>query len=1549
MKKKHLALIILTLILSAFCLIGLVACGDNGSSGTKTITISIDESAEVGAPVKLEKSASFSPFLQDKIKYEFVGENTCYAQFSHTLDNKNKWWDTYIIASKSGSVSIKLTYIEDGEVVAESNTVSITFYANTISTVEELKAIAGTTKSYELTCDIDLDGAIWNSFDFAGNLSGAGHSIKNFVINSNTNNIGLFSNLTGNIFDLNVVDVTVTARGGQSNLGIIAGTNKGQISNCSVFGTVEAKTSSNVGGLVGNNASGAAIKNCTNYASVSANDYTGGIVGVSAGTLDFCINEGTIVGGSYVGGIAGDISGTADTLENRGDISASGNRVGGIFGNATGETKERKNLATVTSSGDYVGGIVGYSQGSSSGSSNSGNVNGRYYVGGLFGYTNGNISGQINTVTVTGRAYLGGIVGYCTGILTDCENHGDIVSTGTITEEGTTRSYLGGLAGYCGGVVDGKNTVNITGTGARVGGLVGHSTGAISNSQNDGIITGYNSVGGLGGNVNGAISDSTNNGDIIGESYVGGLAGYMYGSKVEYCTNNGLIKGSDYTGGLLGYVYNTIDIIASENKVDVFGANWTGGYVGYLRTTATIRGSINNNAITGKAIVGGIIGGGDSTTLIDCENYGTITASGMYIESSTAYSYIGGLAGKCNTITNGKNDVDIFGTSERVGGLAGYVIGSITNSQNNGNITGKNQTGGLAGYIGGAITGSNSYGEIIGEKYTGGLVGYFNGSKIDESTNAGVVSGDDYTGGLTGYSYNSLEITASANNVNVTGDNYTGGYIGYARTTATIRNAVNNNTITGKAYVGGIVGYGVSTTLHYCENYGEINSTATITESDVAYSYVGGLAGYCASINNGKNTVNITGTGYRVGGLAGYVNGAITNSQNEGDVSGNNYTGGLGGYVTGNIVNCNNAGAVTGKAYTGGLAGYFWGSKLETTKNEGTINGDNYCGGLLGYSYNVLEASASENKADVKGGNYTGGYIGYTRTTSNLREAVNRNKVEGKAYIGGIVGCGYSSNLYYCENYGTIVSTATITESDVAYSYVGGLAGYCALISNCKNTVNITGSGARVGGLAGYVTGTISSSQNDGNVAGKNYTGGLAGYITGNITECSNNGDVIGENYTGGITGYFSASKVDSFINVGDVTGSNYVGSFIGYSYNTLEISASENTANITSSGDYVGSLIGQVITDTTIRTTKNTGKTNNGYRSFIGYYAGTIKGLPCITDANVSEIKEDDIFTAESLEIAAYDFISKNALSVSLEIKEGTQTAGSILVLSAKVVDEYGNTDVRYIVLKIYGTPIITQSSTTVSIKKNPTYVGCTVAFDLNGANGNAPASQIITDTESLQYPSTPTREGYIFAGWYLSPNGTGQPYDFTQLIEGDITLYAKWIKIELTALTVNVSYSESYAAGAEKTYAFVPLVSGNITITTKRNSGDIDGYLLDSNQTQIAADTNSNADISITYSVSAGELYYIKIKSYKGSGNTPILITGETVSDGGVTLYFEHAKDVLNITAKDSFNNDLNVIVILKTGTFSVGNYVTYTITATDKVGNTCAIDTDPILVTE
>lgn len=41
-----------------------------------------------------------------------------------------------------------------------------------------------------------------------------------------------------------------------------------------------------------------------------------------------------------------------------------------------------------------------------------------------------------------------------------------------------------------------------------------------------------------------------------------------------------------------------------------------------------------------------------------------------------------------------------------------------------------------------------------------------------------------------------------------------------------------------------------------------------------------------------------------------------------------------------------------------------------------------------------------------------------------------------------------------------------------------------------------------------------------------------------------------------------------------------------------------------------------------------------------------------------------------------------------------------------------------------------------------------------MNGASGVAPASQIVNNTTGLVYPNVPTRNGYVFGGWYKRVN---------------------------------------------------------------------------------------------------------------------------------------------------------------------------------------------------
>ena len=72
----------------------------------------------------------------------------------------------------------------------------------------------------------------------------------------------------------------------------------------------------------------------------------------------------------------------------------------------------------------------------------------------------------------------------------------------------------------------------------------------------------------------------------------------------------------------------------------------------------------------------------------------------------------------------------------------------------------------------------------------------------------------------------------------------------------------------------------------------------------------------------------------------------------------------------------------------------------------------------------------------------------------------------------------------------------------------------------------------------------------------------------------------------------------------------------------------------------------------------------------------------------------------------------------------------------------------------------------------------GYTVTFDSKG--GTDVASQPKMYGEFVDEPIPPTREGYVFTGWYADENCV-YPWDMQMYIVNDsITLYAGWEKIE-------------------------------------------------------------------------------------------------------------------------------------------------------------------------
>lgn len=67
------------------------------------------------------------------------------------------------------------------------------------------------------------------------------------------------------------------------------------------------------------------------------------------------------------------------------------------------------------------------------------------------------------------------------------------------------------------------------------------------------------------------------------------------------------------------------------------------------------------------------------------------------------------------------------------------------------------------------------------------------------------------------------------------------------------------------------------------------------------------------------------------------------------------------------------------------------------------------------------------------------------------------------------------------------------------------------------------------------------------------------------------------------------------------------------------------------------------------------------------------------------------------------------------------------------------------------------------------------TITFKTNG--GTSLKNILVKDGNKLSEPSVPIKDGYIFDGWFLD----GEEFDFKSKISDDITLVAKWRKIDI------------------------------------------------------------------------------------------------------------------------------------------------------------------------
>ncbi|WP_158279347.1 MBG domain-containing protein [Azospirillum humicireducens] len=952
---------------------------------------------------------------------------------------------------------------------------------------------------------------------------------------------GLVGNNDGTPIVSSYATGDVRKSSGPSNYsGGLVGRNRGDISNAYATGQVGNAEAGTVGGLIGQNVSGALSKV---YAtgSVTGTNQVGGLIGSNNGTVTQAYATGAVRGGGTdVGGLIGHDGGTVTAsywdTETTGQASSAGGS--GVVGLTTAQARGRSNYAGWDFTTDWYqegdlrpigrweasadGTITNAHQlqlvaaapsgtyrlsrdvdaGATADSSNAGiwSSSGFMPIGTGGTPFSGTFDGGGHTISnlTINRPSTDGVGLFSMAVTAS------VISNLTLTGTVTGRAYTGGLAALGYGLVNNVNTaVTVTGT-DQVGGLIGDmSGGSVIDSSAAGAVNGASSIGGLIGNLG-------DQGVILTRSHATG-------------TVTSIASGAQFNiGGLVGSNLGT-PIVSSYATGDVrtasATANYSGGLVG--ANYGTIRDSYATGSVTNSSYAGGLVG----------QNSGDITnayATGQV--GNADVNTVGGLIGQniSGTLSKVYATGSVTGTS-KVGGLIGDNTAGVTQAYATGAVSGgSTDVGGLIGSNGGTVTASYWDKETTGQANSaggGGVVGLTTAQARDKSNYAGWNFATDW------YQEGDLRPIGRWE----------------ASADGTITNAHQLQLVA--AAPSGT--YRLSRDIDAGATAG--SSNAGIWSSSGFVPIGSGGTPFSGTFDGGGHTIsNLTinrpstdGVGLFSNAWAGSV---IRDLTLTGTVTGGMYTGGLAGHGSGLIKNVNTAVTVTGTERVGGLVGEMAqdmaGGSVIDSSAAGAVNGASNIGGLIG----IL------------------GEQGVILTGSHATGTVTSIASGAQSYIGGLVG--FNSGTPIESSY----ATGDVRKSSGTSNYSGGLVGFnTGTIRNSYATGSVTNS-STAGGLAGYNESSISNAYATGQVgnADADTVGGLIGQNSGTLSKVYATGSVTGTSKVGGLIGNNDGAAVTQAYATGAVTGGNTdVGGLIGLSWGAVTASYwdTETTGQASSAG----------------------------------------------------------------------------------------------------------------------------------------------------------------------------------------------------------------------------------------------------------------------------------------------------------------------------------------------------------------------------------------------
>lgn len=960
------------------------------------------------------------------------------------------------------------------------------------------------------------------------------------------------------------------------------------------LGTVETPFTGHING------NGFTIKNFSIYS--TSLEYAG-LFGVAenAEIVHLNIAEVTLSGGNYVGALAGYVFGENAYIEDchvvSGTITGT-DYVGGLIGKFEGKGIVKCSTAIAVYAADYVGGIVGYLNGTISMCYASGSVEANKYVGGIVGYAVTIIVKNSFTLgMITGADYTGGIIGYCetAGTITNCYVAAKIICQGTqvggiygvITNITAENSYYDGIVTTivplcetdCSRLTSGLcNAATYTGWDFTNIWTIDADTSypylrGITKPANVSNISISGSPTGIGTKENPYVITTAE--QLIHMKFELS-AYYKLGSDIDLSEIDWIPLGTKllpFTGYFDGCGY-TITGLAIHNEELDYAALF-----GIIKNATIMNLNITCVNMAGHAYVGALVGiaYGEENYIYNCTVVkGTITG----------VDYVGGLIGKIEggIIEKCSTKLDIQATGYYLGGIVGYLAGTLKLSYSESMITGNYYVGGLAGYGYYAVIEVSYFASTVkGYYYIGGIVGAVSSAVIQNCHILGWVDGTRYVGGIVGISvYDSTILYCYAASKITVLEMYVGGLV-----------SVNEYiTVIASYYDGLLSGIERTYEMDNCKLSGSLKYSVTYKEWDFAevwtieegetYAYLRQLpkpsivageimigspkgagtkdnpyviqspdelknlkyeldAYFILGGNIDLEGIEWTPIGTRVFPFEGHFDGngyAISNFKITQESS--NDVGFFGAVKNAVITNLTLSDMnIKGKHYVGALAGYAEGEDMviNSCLIDGNVEGENYVGGIAGYLRKGT-ISNSGSIATINGNSYVGGITGYN-FSGTMKQCECVATVAGSYYTGGITGYCNTGIITSCESFATVTGK----------SYIGGIAGYNngATVSICTKLADTEGD---VLPLIKEKNDTVLTelSYSFATVTGTTYVGGIIGYSYGGTAlSCFSDGSITGKVYVGGVIGYSISAAVEDCQNNSTVEGNRYTNDMVGY------------------------------------------------------------------------------------------------------------------------------------------------------------------------------------------------------------------------------------------------------------------------------------------------------------------------------------------------------------------------------------------------------------------